>query len=68
MFGHEKVWILDGGLSNWSASGFPVISEGSCSNRAEDAVRMVQRVYSGDEVKLCDILHLLLNLIQLHLE
>ena len=50
VFGHEKVWLLDGGLPNWKASGFPVISEGPQLLRGEDAVAAVQKVYSGKEV------------------
>jgi thiosulfate/3-mercaptopyruvate sulfurtransferase len=50
VFGHEKVWILDGGLPNWKASGFPVKSEGPQLLRGEEAVAAVQKVYSGKEV------------------
>lgn len=50
VFGHEKVWILDGGLPNWKASGFPVKSEGPQLLRGEEAVAAVQKVYSGNEV------------------
>lgn len=50
VFGHEKVWILDGGLPNWKASGFSVTSEGPQLVRGEDAAAAVQKVYSGKEV------------------
>ncbi|KAG0567228.1 hypothetical protein KC19_7G119900 [Ceratodon purpureus] len=50
VFGHEKVWILDGGLPNWKASGFPTKSEGPQLLRGEEAVAAVQKVYSGKEV------------------
>jgi len=50
VFGHEKVWILDGGLPNWKSSGFPVNSDGSQLLLGEDAAAAVQNVYSGKEV------------------
>lgn len=50
VFGHEKVYLLDGGLPNWKSSGFPVNSEGSQLLRGEDAAAAVQKVYSGKEV------------------
>lgn len=50
VFGHEKVWLLDGGLPNWKSHGFPVISEGSQLLLGEDAAAAVQKVYSGKEV------------------
>lgn len=49
-FGHEKVWILDGGLPNWKASGFTVTSEGPQLLHGEAAVAVVQKVYAGKEV------------------
>ena len=49
-FGHEKVWVLDGGLPAWKAAGFPVVSHGTQLNCGEDATAAVQKVYAGEEV------------------
>jgi thiosulfate/3-mercaptopyruvate sulfurtransferase len=62
VFGHEKVWILDGGLPNWKSNGFPVNSDGSQLLLDEDAAAAVQNVYSGKEVQFTNIVLLLLQL------
>lgn len=52
LFGHKKVWVLDGGLPQWQASGFNVEK----ASPDDDAVlksiaanRAVERVYNGEQ-------------------
>ncbi|XP_008676727.2 thiosulfate/3-mercaptopyruvate sulfurtransferase 1, mitochondrial isoform X2 [Zea mays] len=52
VFGHKKVWVLDGGLPQWQASGFNVEK----ASPDDDAVlksiaanRAVKRVYNGEQ-------------------
>lgn len=54
VFGHEKVWVLDGGLPRWRASGYDV--ESSASNdailKANAASEVVEKIYQGQPVSL----------------
>uniref|UniRef100_A0A0A9HKY5 Rhodanese domain-containing protein n=1 Tax=Arundo donax TaxID=35708 RepID=A0A0A9HKY5_ARUDO len=50
VFGHSRVWVLDGGLPQWRASGFNLDS-----NSSDDAVlkskaanNAVEEVYNGE--------------------
>ncbi|XP_010476757.1 PREDICTED: thiosulfate/3-mercaptopyruvate sulfurtransferase 2 isoform X1 [Camelina sativa] len=52
VFGHEKVWVLDGGLPKWRASGYDVESSASSdailkSSLANDAV---EKIYQGQTI------------------
>lgn len=51
-FGHDRVWVLDGGLPRWRASGFDV--EPSASNdailKASAAAEAIKKVYNGQPV------------------
>ncbi|KAM7250390.1 hypothetical protein ACFE04_022273 [Oxalis oulophora] len=50
-FGHEKVWVLDGGLPRWRVSGFDV--EGASDDaisKANAACEAVEKVYQGQPV------------------
>ncbi|KAL2635421.1 hypothetical protein R1flu_006900 [Riccia fluitans] len=52
VFGHDKVWVLDGGLPKWRAKNYPV--ESSVSQdvlaRIESASSSVKKIYSQEEV------------------
>ena len=52
MFGHERIWVLDGGLPAWRALGYNV--ESSASNdailKASTAIEATKRVYKGQSV------------------
>ncbi|XAR56914.1 3-mercaptopyruvate sulfurtransferase [Bertholletia excelsa] len=52
VFGHDRVWVLDGGLPRWRASAFDV--ESSASNdailKASSACEAVVKVYNGQPV------------------
>ncbi|KAJ8439968.1 hypothetical protein Cgig2_013595 [Carnegiea gigantea] len=52
VFGHDKVWVLDGGLPRWRASGYDVESSASSdtilkANAASDAI---DKVYQDQQV------------------
>lgn len=49
-FGHDKVWVLDGGLPNWKANNYPVESDGSQVQSGQEAVSAVHKVYAGEKV------------------
>ena len=49
-FGHDKVWVLDGGLPNWKANNYPVESDGSQVESGQEAVSAVHKVYAGEKV------------------
>jgi len=51
VFGHDKVWVLDGGLPQWRASGYDV--ESSASSAAGEAI---EKVYQGQSV-ICSIIY-----------
>jgi 3-mercaptopyruvate sulfurtransferase SseA len=50
VFGHEKVWVLNGGLPKWQDAGFPVVSHESQLESSMEAVAAVKKVYSGQQI------------------
>ncbi|XP_066355344.1 thiosulfate/3-mercaptopyruvate sulfurtransferase 1, mitochondrial-like isoform X2 [Miscanthus floridulus] len=52
VFGHDKVWVLDGGLPQWRASGYDVESSASSDAilKASAAVEAIEKVYQGQLV------------------
>ncbi|CAN0901925.1 Thiosulfate/3-mercaptopyruvate sulfurtransferase 1, mitochondrial [Linum grandiflorum] len=52
VFGHDKVWVLDGGLPKWRASGFDVESSASSDTilKASAASEAIHKVYQGQAV------------------
>lgn len=54
VFGHEKVWVLDGGLPRWRASGYEVESSASSDAilKANAASEVVEKIYQGQPVSL----------------
>ncbi|KAE8679215.1 Thiosulfate/3-mercaptopyruvate sulfurtransferase 1 [Hibiscus syriacus] len=48
-FGHERVWVLDGGLPRWRASGYNVESSAS-SDAILKASEAIEKVYQGQTV------------------
>ncbi|KAG8049213.1 hypothetical protein GUJ93_ZPchr0009g1369 [Zizania palustris] len=52
VFGHDKVWVLDGGLPQWRASGYDVESSASSDAilKASAAREAVEKVYQGELV------------------
>ncbi|CAI0555505.1 unnamed protein product [Linum tenue] len=52
VFGHDKVWVLDGGLPRWRASGYDVESSASSDAilKASAASEAIQKVYRGQPV------------------
>ncbi|KAI3949444.1 hypothetical protein MKX01_000092 [Papaver californicum] len=52
VFGHDRVWVLDGGLPQWRASGFDVESSasGDAILKASAASEAVEKVYNGQTV------------------
>ncbi|KAG5245385.1 thiosulfate/3-mercaptopyruvate sulfurtransferase [Salix suchowensis] len=52
VFGHEKVWVLDGGLPRWRASGYDVESSASSDAilKVSAASEAVEKVYQGQTV------------------
>jgi rhodanese-related sulfurtransferase len=50
VFGHEKVWVLNGGLPKWQDAGFPVVSHESQLESSVEAVAAVKKVYSGQQI------------------
>lgn len=48
-FGHDKVWVLDGGLPQWRASGYDVESSASGDSilKASAASEAIEKVYKG---------------------
>lgn len=53
-FGHDNVWVLDGGLPKWHASGYEVESStsGDAVLKASTANEAVEKVYNGQMVSL----------------
>lgn len=54
VFGHNNVWVLDGGLPQWRTAGFDL---GSKSNddailKSKAANNAVETVYNGEMVRL----------------
>lgn len=54
MFGHDRVWVLDGGLPRWRASGYDVESSASSDAilKASAASEAIEKVYQGQAVSL----------------
>lgn len=52
VFGHDRVWVLDGGLPRWRASGFDVESSasGDAILKASAASEAIEKVYHGQAV------------------
>lgn len=52
-FGHVRVWVLDGGLPRWRASGFDVESSASSDAilKASAASEAIEKVYNGQAVR-----------------
>ncbi|KAG8653170.1 hypothetical protein MANES_06G175700v8 [Manihot esculenta] len=52
VFGHDKVWVLDGGLPRWRASGYDVESSASGDSilKASAASEAIEKVYQGQAV------------------
>ncbi|GMH07941.1 hypothetical protein Nepgr_009781 [Nepenthes gracilis] len=52
VFGHERVWVLDGGLPRWRASGYDVESSASSDAilKASAAGEAIEKVYQGQVV------------------
>ena len=53
-FGHNKVWVLDGGLPRWRASGYDVESSasGDAILKASAASEAIEKIYQGQTVSL----------------
>ncbi|KAL6847232.1 hypothetical protein ACP4OV_023085 [Aristida adscensionis] len=49
VFGHDKVWVLDGGLPQWRAAGYDVESSASSDAilKANAAREQIEKVYQG---------------------
>ncbi|KAF7140024.1 hypothetical protein RHSIM_Rhsim06G0242300 [Rhododendron simsii] len=52
VFGHDRVWVLDGGLPRWRASGYDVESSasGDAILKASAASEAIEKVYHGQAV------------------
>ncbi|PKA56046.1 Thiosulfate/3-mercaptopyruvate sulfurtransferase 1, mitochondrial [Apostasia shenzhenica] len=52
VFGHDKVWVLDGGLPHWRDSGYDVESSASGDSvlKASAAIEAIEKVYHGQSV------------------
>ena len=52
VFGHERIWVLDGGLPAWRASGFDVESSASGDSilKASAASEAIEKVYQRQAV------------------
>lgn len=52
VFGHERIWVLDGGLPVWRASGFDVESSasGDAILKASAASEAIEKVYQRQAV------------------
>lgn len=52
VFGHDKVWVLDGGLPRWRALGYDVESSasGDAILKASAASEAIEKVYQGHKV------------------
>lgn len=52
VFGHDRVWVLDGGLPRWRSSGFDVESSASGDSilKASAASEAIEKVYQGQAV------------------
>lgn len=54
VFGHDRVWVLDGGLPRWRASGYDVESSASSDAilKASAASEAIEKVYQGQSVRI----------------
>nr|VDD37411.1 unnamed protein product [Brassica oleracea] len=52
VFGHESVWVLDGGLPKWRASGYEVESSAYAILKSNVASEAAEKVYQGQPVSL----------------
>jgi 3-mercaptopyruvate sulfurtransferase SseA len=54
VFGHNKIWNLDGSLYQWRASGFDLgsNSSGDANLKSKDAKNAVETGYNGQMVRL----------------
>lgn len=54
VFGHDRVWVLDGGLPRWRASGYDVESSASSDAilKASAASEAIEKVYQGQTVSI----------------
>ncbi|KAJ4980977.1 hypothetical protein NE237_031814 [Protea cynaroides] len=52
VFGHDRVWVLDGGLPRWRASGFDVESSasGDAILKVKAASEAIEKIYQGQAV------------------
>ncbi|GAU48896.1 hypothetical protein TSUD_98870 [Trifolium subterraneum] len=52
VFGHDRIWVLDGGLPRWRASGYDVESSASSDAilKASAASEAIEKVYQGQAV------------------
>lgn len=52
VLGHDKIWVLDGGLPRWRALGFDVESSASSDAilKSSAASEAVEKVYKGHRV------------------
>ncbi|KAF5948996.1 hypothetical protein HYC85_014953 [Camellia sinensis] len=59
IFGHDRVWVLDGGLPRWRASGFDVESSASSDTilKASAASEAIEKVYHGQAVNCTPLVH-----------
>ncbi|XP_054812431.1 thiosulfate/3-mercaptopyruvate sulfurtransferase 1, mitochondrial-like isoform X2 [Prosopis cineraria] len=52
VFGHDKVWVLDGGLPRWRALGYDIETTAPCDAilKSSTATLAVEKVYQGQSV------------------
>jgi 3-mercaptopyruvate sulfurtransferase SseA len=70
VFGHEKVWVLDGGLLQWRAAGYDVESSASSDAivKANAACEAIEKVYQGQSVMCSESSSFLLAVLYLYLQ
>ncbi|KAL5702899.1 hypothetical protein ACHQM5_028061 [Ranunculus cassubicifolius] len=52
VFGHDRIWVLDGGLPQWRSSGYDVESSASGDSilKVSAASEAIEKIYSGETV------------------
>ncbi|KAL5724169.1 hypothetical protein ACHQM5_007462 [Ranunculus cassubicifolius] len=52
VFGHDRIWVLDGGLPQWRSSAYDVESSASGDSilKVSDASEAIEKIYSGETV------------------
>lgn len=52
VFGHDRIWVLDGGLPRWRTLGYDVESSasGDAILKATAASEAIERIYQGQAV------------------